>query len=72
MRKRVSPELIQRQAEELHRFTVAAGRAAELAGEVDSINTVAFDAALDLEFDEEPSGFMRLLRSAKPAEADND
>lgn len=66
MIKKVSPELIRRQAEELHRFVVDDVRASELAKEVESINSAAFDAAQDLDFDDEPVAFSRLLRSARP------
>lgn len=72
MTKRVSPELIRRQAEELHRFTVADDRAAELADEVETINAAAFEAALDLEFDDEPAAFVRLLRAARSEDRNHD
>ena len=66
MTERVSPELIRRQAEELHRFSVPEDRAAELAGEVEALNSAVFEAALDLDFDDEPAAFPRLLRAARP------
>lgn len=66
MIKKVSPELIRRQAEELHGFSVDDLRASELAKEVETINSAAFDAAQDLDFDDEPATFARLLRSARP------
>ncbi len=71
MTKPVSPELIRRQAEELHRFTIAEDRASELAAEVETINAAAFEAAQELDFDDEPVAFARLLRAAR-AEASSD
>ena len=64
MTERVSSELIRRQASELQRVSVSDERASELAVELESLNSAVFEAALDLEFDDEPAGFARLLRSA--------
>ena len=66
MTRPVSPELIRRQAEELHRFTIAEDRASELAAEVETINAIVLEAARELDFDDEPATFARLLRAARP------
>jgi hypothetical protein len=72
MTKRVSAELIRRQAEELQRFSVPEGRAETLAGEVEALNSAVFEAALELDFDDEPAAFPRALRAARPEEPTDD
>ena len=68
MAKPVSPELILRQSEELQRLRVSQDRASELAGEVERLNSTVCEAALELEFDDEPAAFPRLLRMARSRE----
>lgn len=63
--KPVSPELIRLQAEQLQQVSVPQERASELAGEVERLNSAVFEAAMDLEFDDEPATFSRALRAAR-------
>ena len=70
MREKVTPELIRRQGAELQNLDISDGRAAELAPEVEAINGEVIKAALELDFDDEPVGFFRLLRQEKPQTED--
>ena len=62
MTERVSDELIRRQARELQDIDLTDERCAELAVEVGGYNAKVSAAATDLEFDNEPAQFTRLLR----------
>lgn len=62
---KVSDELIKRQAEELQGIKLTAGRCAELAVEVGNYNGRVREAASELEFDNEPAEFARLLRELR-------
>jgi hypothetical protein len=62
---KVSDELIKRQADELQDIELTAERCAELAVEVGNYNRRVSDAASDLEFDNEPAEFARLLRGLR-------
>jgi hypothetical protein len=61
MDKPVTAELIRRQAEELQRLRLAAGRDVELAAEMTVISDGAHDAAWELGDEDEPSHFARVL-----------
>ena len=66
MGDKVSPELILRQGKELQSIEISDERAGQLAGEVETINSAAREAADELDFDDEPAGFFRVLRQQKP------
>ena len=65
MAPKVSVELIERQASELQHIPVSRERGAELASEVDNFNRDVFKAAQDLDFNDEPIGFLRVLVSRR-------
>lgn len=60
---KVSDELIKRQASELQDIDLTDERCAELALEVGGYNRRVSDAAGELEFDNEPAEFAKLLRA---------
>ena len=62
---RVSDELIKRQAAELQDIELTPERCAELAVEVGNYNRRVSDAASELEFDNEPAEFAKLLRELR-------
>ena len=65
MTPKVSVELIDRQASELQHISVSRERVAELASEVDNFNRDVFEAAQELDFNDEPIGFLRVLVSRR-------
>ena len=65
MLPKVSVELIERQASELQDIPVSRERGAELASEVENFNRDVFEAARDLNFTDEPAGFLRVLLSKR-------
>jgi len=65
MSDKVSAELIRRQAVELQGMDLTEARCAELATEVGGYNLRVSDAARDLEFDNEPAEFAKLLRALR-------
>ena len=70
MAKKVTPDLILQQASALQRLEITEARAEELSEEVAAINDTVLDAALEMEFDDEPASHARLLRREKPAGPD--
>jgi hypothetical protein len=65
MTPKVSVELINRQASELQHIPVSRERVIELASEVDNFNRDVFEAARNLDFNDEPIGFLRVLVSRR-------
>ncbi len=65
MAPKVSVELIERQASELQDIPVSRERGAELALEVDNFNRDVFEAARDRDFNDEPTGFLKVLLSRR-------
>ncbi len=65
MTPKVSVELIDRQASELQHISVSRERVVELASEVDNFNRDVFEAAQDLDFKDEPIGFLKVLLSRR-------
>ena len=61
----VTPELIKAQAAQLQEVALTDARATELAAEVDRINRVVREHAIDLEFDDEPARYAVLLRELR-------
>ena len=66
MTKKVTPDLILQQASALQRLEITESRAEELTDEVAAINDTVLDAALEMDFDDEPASHARLLRAEKP------
>jgi len=66
MDAKVTPELILKQASALQRLEITETRAEELCDEVAAINDTVLDAALEMDFDDEPASHARLLRAEKP------
>jgi len=65
MDHKVSDDLIKRQARELQGIELTDERCTELAVEVGGYNRRVSDAAADLEFDNEPAEFAKLLRGLR-------
>ena len=65
MTEKVSAQLIASQARQLHQADLTEQRCAELAEEVGNYNGKVAEAALELEFDNEPAEFAKLLRSLR-------
>ncbi len=65
MAPKVSVELIDRQASELQHIPISRERVVELASEVDDLNRDVFNAAQDLDFKDEPTGFLKVLVSRR-------
>ncbi len=70
MKAKVTSELILQQASALQRLEITDERAEELTSEVAAINDTVLDAALEMEFDDEPASHARLLRVEKPKGAE--
>lgn len=66
MDEKVTAELILKQASALQRLEITAARAEELSEEVAAINDTVLDAALEMDFEDEPASHARLLRAEKP------
>ena len=66
---KVTSELIRLQGAQLQARTIESERAAELAAELEAMHAAVSDAARDLDFDDEPADFQKvLLRNAPKAE----
>jgi hypothetical protein len=63
-------DLIELQAAQLQKLELSKSRAEELSGEVAAINDTVLDAALEMDFDDEPASHARLLRAEKPKAED--
>ena len=63
---KVTGELIRLQGEQLQARKIDAERAAELAAELEPMHAAVSEAARDLEFDDEPSHFQRVLLRHAP------
>lgn len=64
---KVTAEFIRQQGVQLQARAIDFGRAAELAAELEVMHEVVSEAASDLDFDDEPADFQRiLLRNAPP------
>ena len=72
MAERVTELLIRHQATELQRIDVSAKRALELAEEVEQLNSCVLKAAENLEFDDEPAAFTRMLTTTVQPEQVNE
>ena len=70
MDEKITPELILKQASALQRLEITEARAEELSEEVAAINDTVLDAALEMDFDDEPASHARLLRAEKPKGAE--
>ena len=67
---KVTAELIRLQGEQLQARTIDAERAAELAAELEAMHRAVSEAAHDLEFDDEPGHFNRVLARHAPKSGD--
>ena len=62
---KVTPELIRVHGQQMQGITVDAARSEELAVEVERINRAVREAAIDLEFEDEPGRFDVALKALK-------
>jgi hypothetical protein len=68
---KVTAELIRLQGAQLQSRTIELERAAELAAELEAMHSAVSEAARDLEFDDEPADFQKVLsRNAPKTERD--
>lgn len=66
---KVTADLIRLQGAQLQSRAIEPERAAELAAELEAMHTAVSEAARDLDFDDEPADFQKvLLRNAPKAE----